>query len=51
MAEYNIEKLVYYEVFDMFIDAVPREKYILGYLRIKKKRLIEGFNKNWDSIF
>jgi putative endonuclease len=30
-AKYNIEKLVYYEIFDMIIDAIAREKQIKGY--------------------
>jgi putative endonuclease len=49
-SKYNVDKLVYYEVFDMIIDAIAREKQIKGYTRIKKKKLIENFNNNWDDL-
>lgn len=49
-SKYNVDKLVYYEVFEMIVDAIAREKQIKGYTRIKKKDLIDGFNENWDDL-
>ena len=49
-AKYNINKIVYYEVFDYIQDAITREKQIKNLLRKKKIELIEKENKNWDDI-
>ncbi|MDA3839784.1 MAG: GIY-YIG nuclease family protein [Patescibacteria group bacterium] len=49
-AKYNINKIVYYEVFDYIQNAIAREKQIKNLLRRKKIELIEGENKNWDDI-
>ena len=45
-ARYNIYKLIYYEAFDLIIEAVPREKYIKGKTRKWKEDLIKGTSKN-----
>ena len=49
-AKYNITKLVYYEeTFDINA-AITREKQIKGWLRIKKIRLIEEQNPDWQDL-
>ena len=45
-ARYNIYKLIYYEPYDLIIEAVPREKYIKGKTRKWKEDLIKGTSKN-----
>ncbi len=42
--KYNVDELVYYEVFDRIIDAIAREKQIKGGSRKKKDALINAFN-------
>jgi len=43
--KYNVNKLVYYEVFDDIYNAIRREKQIKGGSRKKKLDLINSFNK------
>jgi putative endonuclease len=50
-AKYNVDKLVFYEEFDMIIDAIAREKQIKGYSRKKKIALIERFNIDWKDLY
>jgi putative endonuclease len=50
-SRYNINKLVYYEVFDDPINAIAREKQIKGWTRIKKKKLITSFNPDWYDLY
>ena len=40
-ARYNINRLVYFEVFHDALDAIAREKQIKGWNRMKKVALIE----------
>ncbi len=49
-AKYNIDKIIYYEVFNYIQDAIVREKQIKNLLRKKKIELIEKENKNWDDV-
>ena len=42
--KYNVDKLVYYEVFDSIEMAINREKQIKGYSRAKKDLLIDKVN-------
>ncbi len=49
--KYNINKLVYYEVFNDIKFAIEREKQIKGGSRKKKIELIDGFNKNWEDLY
>jgi putative endonuclease len=46
-AEYNVNKLVYYEVFDDVRAAIQREKQIKRWNRAKKVTLIEMKNPKW----
>jgi putative endonuclease len=48
--KYNINKLIYFEIFEDIDLAISREKQIKGYSRAKKVALIDQFNKNWDEL-
>ncbi len=49
--KYNIDKLIYFELFDSVKEAIAREKQIKGYSRLKKTDLVNSFNKNWDDLY
>jgi putative endonuclease len=49
--KYNINKLVYYEVFEDISDAISREKQIKGGSRQKKLDLINSMNKEWRDLY
>jgi len=48
--KYNIDKLVYFELFNNVNDAIRREKQIKGWLRKKKITLIESINPQWKDL-
>ena len=48
---YNIDKLVYYEVFEDSHNAITREKQIKSGSREKKVELINSFNKEWKDLY
>ena len=48
---YNVDKLVYFELFDYVDLAISREKQIKGYSRAKKIILIDQFNKEWRDLY
>jgi putative endonuclease len=48
--KYNVDKLVYFEVFDSIELAIFREKQIKGYSRSKKDKLINEFNLEWKEL-
>lgn len=48
---YNMDKLVYYEVFNDIRDAIAREKQIKAGSRIKKMRLIKGVNPKFEDLY
>ena len=50
-SKYNVNKLVYCEVYDDSYNAINREKQIKGGSRNKKIELIEKDNKNWDDLY
>ena len=50
-AQYNIEKLVYFEVTSNVKAAIEREKQIKGWNRKRKNKLIESKNPNWDDLY
>ncbi len=50
-AKYNLNKLVYYEQFQMIGDAIAREKQLKGGSRAAKIRLIEDLNPLWLDLF
>ncbi|MDD5039975.1 MAG: GIY-YIG nuclease family protein [Patescibacteria group bacterium] len=49
-SKYNVNKLVYYEVFDNPMDAIAREKQIKAGSRQKKIQLIEKNNRQWKDL-
>lgn len=49
--KYNIDKLVYYEIFDYVDLAIAREKQIKGYSKGKKTNLIDEFNRDWEDLY
>ncbi len=49
--KYNIDKLVFYEVYDDINNAIAREKQIKGGPRAKKIKLIEEMNSGWKDLF
>lgn len=48
--KYNINKLVYYEVFDNTYDAISREKEIKKWSRKKKVDLIKKYNAKFRDL-
>jgi len=48
--KYNIDKLIYYEVFDDPESAIQREKEIKGWTRKKKMELIKKVNPNFKEL-
>ena len=50
-ARYNLDKLVYYEVFQMIGDAIGREKQLKAGSRAKKMALINSINPEWLDLF
>jgi len=49
--KYNVDKLVYYEVFDDINLAIAREKQIKGYSRAKKDLLIDKVNPEREELY
>ncbi len=49
-SRYNIDKLVYYAETNDVREAIAREKAIKGWLRKKKKALIEEENPHWEDL-
>lgn len=50
-ARYNLDKLVYFESFQMIEDAIAREKQMKAGSRIKKVKLIETMNPQWNDLY
>ena len=49
--KYNLNKLVYYEIFEWAIDAINREKQIKGGSRKKKLDLIRIMNPRFEDLY
>lgn len=49
-AQYNIDRLVYFEDFDDAAAAIRREKQIKKWSRAKKIALIEKTNPTWEDL-
>ena len=49
-SRYNINKLVYYAETNDVREAITREKENKGWLRTKKKALIEESNPHWQDL-
>ena len=50
-AKYNLNKLVYFEAFQMIGDAISKEKQIKAGNRAKKVALIQGKNPKWNDLY
>ena len=48
---YNVNKLVYFEVFSNAFSAIKREKQIKAGPRSRKEQLINSINKEWNDLF
>ena len=49
--KYNVDRLVYYEVYGSIITAIEREKQIKGWSRKKKQDLINVLNPEWTDLY
>jgi putative endonuclease len=49
--KYNLNKLVYYEMFEDPENAILREKQIKGGSRQRKIDLINSLNKEWQDLY
>jgi len=49
--KYNVNKLVYYEVFDDMANAISREKQIKAGTREKKIELVNIMNDKWQDLY
>ena len=50
-SRYNIDKLVYYEVYDDETTAISREKQLKHFKREWKIKLINEFNPGWADLY
>ena len=50
-SKYNLNKLVYYEIFEDINLAIKREKQIKAGNRKKKIELINKFNPEWKDLY
>ncbi|MEQ9299077.1 MAG: GIY-YIG nuclease family protein [Cyclobacteriaceae bacterium] len=50
-AQYNTNKLVYYEHHSSILEAIDREKQLKHWSRVKKERLINNMNPEWEDLF
>ena len=50
-SRYNLDKLVYYEQFQMIGDAIGREKQLKAGNRAAKERLINSINPEWNDLY
>ena len=50
-SKYDVNKLVYYEIYEDEISAISREKRLKRYNRNWKKDLIESVNPTWDDLY
>ena len=48
---YNVDKLIYYEIFNDAYSAISREKQIKDISRNKKMALIDNVNPNWEDLY
>ena len=48
---YNINKLVYYEIYDDVYNAIQREKQIKSWSRKKKIELIKSLNPEFKDLY
>ena len=49
--EYNLHKLVYFEVYEDEVTAIEREKYLTKCYKKTKKKLITEQNPQWNDLY
>ena len=49
-SRYNVDKLVYYEIYEDAYEAISREKQLKNWHRDWKNKLIDSFNKDWKDL-
>ena len=49
--KYDIDKLVYYEIYGDPENAILREKHLKGSSRARKNKLVESFNPQWLDLY
>jgi putative endonuclease len=49
--KYNADRLIYYEIYNNPQEAIVREKQLKKWSRIKKTRLINAMNPDWDDLY
>jgi len=49
--KYNVERLVYFEVFEDYWEAAQREKRLKKWNRAWKLELIEADNPQWNDLY
>ena len=49
-SRYHVDRLVYFETYDLIVDAIAREKQIKGMTRAKKIALIKTLNPTWRDL-
>jgi putative endonuclease len=49
--KYGVNQLGYFEIYDLVVDAIAREKQIKGGSREDKIKLIESVNPDWLDLF
>ena len=50
-SKYNVDKLVYYNLFETIEDAIAEEKRIKGGNRAAKVKLINNMNPKWRDLW
>lgn len=50
-SRYNCIKLVYYQRFELIIEAIAEEKRIKGGSRKKKEELTNSINPDWKDLY
>lgn len=48
---YNVDQLIYYEIYDDVSYAIGREKQLKKWSRLKKEKLITNFNADWRDLY
>jgi putative endonuclease len=48
--KYNCDRLVYYETFNLIVDAIEREKQLKNWKREWKNKLVISFNPEWKDL-
>jgi putative endonuclease len=49
-AQYDVDRLLYYEIYGSVLTAIAREKQLKGWRRQKKIALMEKLNPQWKDL-